>query len=258
MDGDPVTSRNITHLARSQARAIGRWLLGACLALAAPASALDVSPLVHTLSLEPGRSETQLTVSNTSDQPLPVEFTPYHLRMTGADLSIGAAADDDLLVFPPAAVLQPGASQIVRVQLDPSLPLVEDRSYIVLVDQVPLGFDSGPGQGVQVLLTFNVVIHVEASDSQPDLVARRTRLVKPKTLVATIANRGSGNAFGANMSLSIKQAGAELRVGPEALRAQLDDLFFPPGHRRKIRLKVPGLQPGKEPVSVDIVHEDRP
>ena len=235
-------------------------VLGTALA-AAPrtADAFEVHPLVHRIESLGRLSSSNVVVTNSSDQPLPVEFTAYALEYDGKSAQRGAPADDELLVFPPSAIVAPGRVQAARVQWLGEPDIERARSYIVIVEQIPaFGASVDDASGVQVLLTFNVYVHVSPPGAEPRLVVRERRVESANgrsTLHLRLVNDGNGNAYGSLMSFELDGEGRIGRVLPEADGVGTAELFFPPGFEREVELPLPG-DAWPASTTVDIVYDE--
>src|SRR3546814_3008249 len=93
---------------------------------------------------------------------------PVELRVEGlvcdANGTRGTSQDPgDLVVFPAQAVIQPGQSQVFRVQYVGDAELDKSRHYYVTVAQLPVQFPQGE-TGIQVLYNIQVVASVQPRD----------------------------------------------------------------------------------------------
>lgn len=234
--------------------------------------AFDVAPLVHELSPAAGVTSTVFQVANSSDQPLTLEMQTRELEVSDSGAFAGQNADDRLLVFPPLVVLEPGAVQSVRVQLDTIALPVQDESYLVVVEQLPLNINETDANGVQVLLSFNIVVHISALDSVVDMSASIVDSASPlslpsqqasvkskrsslgsvheqdktkhddtveRTVNVRLTNHGSANAFGSLLEVILSSGSERVVFSAEELQAVSNDLFFPPMHSRVISLVLP-------------------
>ena len=97
--------------------------IGGVAALPQAADAMTVQPVVIDLQTS-GRQMTQVvTVENTFANPLPVELRVEELTFDENGVHSSGTQSDDLLVFPPQALIQPGQTQTFRIQYvgDPAL-----------------------------------------------------------------------------------------------------------------------------------------
>lgn len=202
--------------------------------------AFEVRPLVHYLDLESAVVSSTIRVRNSGTDVLPIEISSYRLELRDGHPVVGAPADEILLVFPPAALIQPGASQIVRLQWVPTVVPVQDQSFLVVMEQLPL--DNNNDNGLQMLLAFNAVVHMKAPGSQPQwAIVNRVGASEGSlpSLEIGLNNKGNGNAFGSNISLVLVWGSESRVISPYELANYAPDLFLPPGHTRTFEVPWP-------------------
>ncbi len=179
--------------------------LAAAIALAAPARATTVSPMVVDLQSSGRNVVANISVANTADKPLTVEIAPQALDATDAGLVPGSGTTDDLLVMPPTALIQPGRTQTFRVQWvgDP-LPSLSHH-YFVGINQLPVKLPEGQS-AVQVVYNFNVLVNVGAANGKADLAITGAQIAQKdgKPAVAlTVTNTGSTYGYMSQHRLKI-------------------------------------------------------
>ncbi|MBM6549903.1 fimbria/pilus periplasmic chaperone [Marinomonas ostreistagni] len=147
------------------------------LILCTKAMALTISPLVIEMNTD-HRLTSQLIVTNNSTQKLALEANVHQLSF-GADGAIHTSENPDknVLVFPPAVLLEPGQQQAFRVQWISQAPLKTSQSYFVRFSTANLKQDSGQVEflpkrfstGINVKLHYNALLHVYSSAQKPDV-----------------------------------------------------------------------------------------
>jgi len=232
--------------------------LGASLCLLASlARAFEVNPLVHSLAPFEGERDTALTVRNTTAEELRVEIRVFELALGADGPERGPDADERLFTLPPAAAIPPGGSQVVRVQWLPAEPLERDASFIVAVEQVSgEAVASAPQAGVQMLLTFNTVVHVEAAGARPELRAEAATLDGGARLRFELVNEGRGNAYGERLSLTLADGRRSVPLTPAELSAQGVNLFLPPDARQAVELTAPSGR-WRAPLEIEVEYAER-
>lgn len=136
------------------------------------ADAVVISPTVLEMNTDK-RSVKQLTVSNTSSEKLPLEVGVYKLRFTkDGSYTTHWVSNETVLVFPPAAVLAPGAKQTFRVQWLADTPPIQSHSYFVRFSQLTLTEPTPSPAASQVAfqLHYSALLHVVADNHQADVV----------------------------------------------------------------------------------------
>ena len=126
--------------------------------LGTAANAMSVSPITLDLSAG-GKSSGQITVINDGAIALPVEIIISRMEMDESGKSTTKPAGDELLLFPPQALIAPGATQSFRVQWVGDPQIKQSQSYIFSVNQVPVKMPKGTS-GVQVVFNFATIVNV--------------------------------------------------------------------------------------------------
>lgn len=130
------------------------------------AVAMTVQPVVLDLFAS-GRNMSQIvTVQNTFSTPLPVELKGEVADFTTAGLKSTGTATDDLLIFPPQAIIEPGRTQSFRVQYVGDPQIAQSKHYYVTVAQLPVKLPETQS-AVQVLYNFQVIVNVGVPGARP-------------------------------------------------------------------------------------------
>lgn len=155
-------------------RQITKWLLAifATVSMAVmpvgPAIAMTVQPVILDLQTS-GRGVSQIvTVKNTFETPLPVELTAEFAEFDDSGLKATGQATEDLIIFPPQAIIEPGRTQSFRVQYVGDPALLKSRHYFVTVAQLPVELPDTQS-AVQILYNFQVIVSVAAPGKKPNL-----------------------------------------------------------------------------------------
>jgi fimbrial chaperone protein len=184
------------------------------LALPSLVAAMTVQPVIVDLS-PAGRKNTALvSVENTSSEPLPVELRVYEAVLDANGVAVSSKTSEDLLIFPPQAIVAPSATQSFRIQYigDPSME--RSRHYYVTVAQLPVQLPEGTS-AIQIVYNFNVVVSVAAPGQSAQISAVSGEVVKNsegKPVAAfTIANAGRNYDYLINGRLRLVQKDASGR-----------------------------------------------
>lgn len=141
-------------------------------------AAMTVQPVVVDMRMAGREMSAPVRVENNGPNPLPVE-----VRIVETDFSVDTvrASDrlsEDIMVFPPQAIIPPGETQVFRLQYvgDPS----SDRSkhYYAEVAQLPIQLPEGQS-AIQILYNFQVMVNVASSIAgAPVLSIENTEVVQ--------------------------------------------------------------------------------
>jgi fimbrial chaperone protein len=164
--------------------------LGVCCVGLSSANAMAVQPLV--LDIQAGRNGNMgsLTVSNSFGRAIPVELTVYPLGVSATGVvAIEGDPVDDFLIYPPAAVIEPGQTQTFRLRWMGPTDLADSRNYIVSIAQVPVALDQADN-GIQIVYNFQIMANVAPRSGEPILSVRDAQL---STTVPSPANGEASN-----------------------------------------------------------------
>jgi fimbrial chaperone protein len=189
------------------------------------AGSLSVTPV--RIELSSAQRSVALTVRNDGDQATVVE----------AQLVAWSQADDDdrleptidILASPPIFTVAPGASQILRIALRRAPDAARERSYRVLVTEVP-GKPQPESAGAQFALKISLPIFVDASGAKtsPQLEWSATRTAKGELALSAV---NSGAKHIRVQAIEVTSTGS----APDANFAGL--WYILPGQRRTVTIK---------------------
>lgn len=132
------------------------------------ANAYQVSPLHHYLEFTGKKAISSLTISNTHDFPLTVELTIERREMSGGIVQQDVPADDNFLIFPPQAIIQPGKKQRVQIRYVGE-PLDHSELFRLIVTQVPVKLNEENTAKVNVSYNFVSAVYVAPKGAKVDL-----------------------------------------------------------------------------------------
>lgn len=175
---------------------------------ASPAWSMTVQPVVIDLSVS-GRGMSQvITVENTFATPLPVELRVEELAFDDTGVKSTGKASEDLLIFPPQALIQPGQTQTFRIQYVGDPDLKASKHYYVTVAQLPVKLPEGQS-AIQILYNFQVLVSVSPAGAKPALAIQSAEVGKnaegKPAPVVTLANPSAAHAYLSNGRLRIVQ-----------------------------------------------------
>jgi fimbrial chaperone protein len=206
-------------------RGLVRTLITALAAVAAvfasPAWSMTVQPVVIDLSVS-GRGMSQvITVENTFSTPLPVELRVQELAFDETGVKATGKESEDLLIFPPQALIQPGQTQTFRIQYVGDPDLKASKHYYVTVAQLPVKLPEGQS-AIQILYNFQVLVSVSPAGAKPALAIQSAEIGKnaqgKPVPVITLANTSAAHGYLSSGRLRIVQTDAS---GKEVFRKTL-------------------------------------
>ena len=129
------------------------------LANSSPSAAMVVAPVHVEMTSAGSGGRAQVTVTNDSHYPLPVETSVEKMKLDENGGHTLSKAGNEFMVFPPQALIPAGGSQVFRVQWVGEPMLGESQSFILAITQIPLKM-SDSKKGVQVVASLGVNINV--------------------------------------------------------------------------------------------------
>ncbi|MCF8707405.1 fimbrial biogenesis chaperone [Rhizorhapis sp. SPR117] len=256
----------------------GRALLAAIavfMALASPALAMRVSPMVLEMESRGSSAVARVEVQNINQGNLAFETRVFLMTINDNGDIVETPADDKFLVFPPQGVLPPGGRQVVRLQWVGEPDLAASQAFYVSVQQLPVTFeptetDSVAAQ-VQVLYNMRALVVVAPPGAKPDVKADLVRQVDYQPPAAagsstlppmqdgveiTLRNEGRRHAMMSNFGWRLEGTdtkGEKLRVdiSPEELNRAVGTGYVPALGKRTFHVPVPGF--GPEPIRLSFI-----
>jgi fimbrial chaperone protein len=226
-----------------------KYLALGLFAVAAPlcANAMTVQPVVIDLTtLGQGMSQV-VTVENTFANPLPVE-----IRVEGLDFDTNGARgngkdDNNLLVFPQQALIQPGQKQAFRVQWVGDPAIARSQHYFVTIAQLPVQLPDSQS-AIQILYNFQILASVAANGKAPALRVLSAQTAagadQKQTVMMEVENTADTYGYLSQGRLTVVAKDA---AGKDVLRRTLDASeiqqtigfgLIGPGQRRMVALPV--------------------
>lgn len=170
------------------------------------ADAYELTPMSIELE-EAGRNSTgTFRIHNTNDAPLTIELSAVRRLLEDGYYNTTEAADDDFLLMPPQAYIEPGQFQVFRVRYMADKQLHQSVGYRVIFRQLPVDLSHIDGDRIQLLMNVHAPVYVSPLGAQPELDVSLhfdeltevknffTSEINPRNEagVVTVHNRGDG------------------------------------------------------------------
>jgi P pilus assembly chaperone PapD len=238
--------KSIINRARAGLAAVAVGL--AAVFAAAPAVAYEVEPMRVVLDLAQGGTSTVLTIRNTREAALPVEVVMKRRIVHADGRQEFVDADAAFSVFPPAAMIEPGASQAVRISYigDPGIDVSE--AFVAEVQEAPVTSDDFTG--VVFAYNFGVAVYVRAPDARASLSVTAAERVDAG-LAFTVTNTGSDYAMLGELGLRVEIAGQAVRFTPAQIGELIENPLIPPQAERHFVIPLSNLPDGDLQVTLD-------
>ena len=184
----------------------------AALLVSSDADAMSVTPVLVDLRTGGSHASGQIRVINTGDGEMPVSLTAKVATLGhNGELTTTEAGADDLLVFPPQAIVKPNGTQVFRVQWAGDPDLKQSRTFVIDVAQQPVAMPEGVS-GIQLIYDFQVVVDVAPLAGDPSLSIQNCELttddkgVRRAAITITNGSDVHGYLSGARVRLELQDA----------------------------------------------------
>jgi fimbrial chaperone protein len=229
---------------------LSRALCTAILIIAAPVTALayQVTPMIYDMAPAGKNAASVIRITNTQAQPITVEIQAEKRLFDEAGKESREPADEKFVLFPPQAIVQPGATQAVRVQYVGPQTLDKSETYTVTVRQVPVQLPNDGKTGVQFVFNFSTVANIVPPGAKAQISASTEALpLSPdgKTLRLTVRNTGSKYANLSRSSVELSGGGFRTVIKDDDWRKALGSSWILPGGTRVIDLPKPAKSPAQ-------------
>ncbi|MEZ8439268.1 molecular chaperone [Vibrio splendidus] len=203
-----------------------RYILGGLIywLLCAQTFGITLFPTVIELNTD-HRATSQLVVTNNSTQALPLEANVRRLNfLSDGTFQTSDLSSEEMFVFPPAAMLAPGARQVFRIQWLGNRSLETSQSYFVRFSTVHIGQNNakidkpiGLTTGINLQVHYNALLHIHSSSLEPDVKLHIDEQGK-----LTLTNSGSRFTYTSLLNFS------GLESQSQKVHAALGEQFIPP------------------------------
>jgi P pilus assembly chaperone PapD len=234
-------------------------LLCVTAALAPQADAMSVTPIHVEMTSAGQGGRAQVTVANDTPEPLPVEAVIQKMTLTedgGQDLKPAA---ENFLVFPPQAMIPPGASQVFRVQWVGEPVINASESFLLSMNQIPVQLPAGK-TSVQVVMSFGVVINVAPPQGASALNLVGTGVAKDKQgkrhPTITVENPSNVHALLPQSSIKLSGGAWSYDFEPIELSEKVGIGLVQPGSKRRFVLPV-DLPPDVQSVQASLDYKPK-
>ncbi len=182
--------------------------------------AIVINPMITEMDVLSG-GVAQIVLTNNSTQQTPIEVNLRQLAFNHDGTFIAEESKEDrLMIFPPAAIIKPGKSQVFRLQwVGENQSLVSSQSYFLRFSQPSLIPSQGELSGIAVQIHYNAIIHVYSSALKPNV----TLQVREDGSVVVV-NKGKRYAYLNSLKFISEQVNSTIK--PFSTHASGDSSYF--------------------------------
>ncbi|KAA9014340.1 molecular chaperone [Sphingobium limneticum] len=232
---------------RSLLTSLSLAAMSACCLAGTAAQAMTVQPVIVDLSTAGGRMSAVVTVENSFATALPVELKAVEADFKDGGLIASTRDADDLLIFPPQALIQPGRTQSFRVQWVGEPEIATSKHFFLTVAQLPVKLPEGQS-AVQILYNFQVIVSVGAPGAKPEVRVAGTEQTKGEDgkvrLTLNLENQSNTYGYLSEGTLKISEKDAsgkevmrQTLTGAEILQ-QMGYGLVGPGQKRRLQTPI--------------------
>jgi fimbrial chaperone protein len=220
-----------------------------------PAMAFQLRPMSQVFAPSGANATRSYEVVNDEENRIAVEVTTVerHMNLDGEETY--QPAEDDFLIYPSQIILEPGATQVVRVSWLGDPDPAQELAFRLVAEQLPINLvdPSQPapvtpvGQ-VQVLLRYMGSLFVRPAGAQAavsiESVVSQADAQGADAVAVTLANTGNASASLRDLSLSLTAQGQSVTLSAEDLKAMTGTTVLPGQSRRYILPRPAALPQG--------------
>ncbi len=202
---------------------------------------MSVRPVVLDMAVSGRDARASIQVVNDGAKPVPVEFEILKIDIDSKGERFEKPAGDEFLVFPPQAIVPPGATQVFRVQWVGNTDLKASQSYLFSVNQIPVKLKKEES-GVQLVFNFAVIVNVAPPGGQAVLKQVKSEIGKDehgvRRPVLVVENPGNMHAYLSEANLKIEGGSFRRSISAADLRQLIGLGLVQPGKQRRFILPV--------------------
>jgi fimbrial chaperone protein len=148
------------------------------------AGSLEILPVIVVLT--PGQTTATIEVKNRGDNPAAIQTRPYSWAQRGDEDTL--TPTQEIILSPPIFTVPAGASQTVRLLLRGGAEAAGDRSYRLLLDEVPAA--NIRNRQIDIALRVSMPVMVSMGSPAPELLQWRAERSPDGQTELTAVNPG--------------------------------------------------------------------
>lgn len=130
----------------------------------------NFNPMSQSIELGENQKSAQFFIENDSFEKMAVELSVKERKMDENGVET-LPATNELTVFPPQMIIPPKEKRTIRVNWLGRKDLLEERSFRVIAEQLPLKVDEKTKKksGIQMLMKYMAALYITPKDAEPKL-----------------------------------------------------------------------------------------
>ena len=215
------------------------------------AHAQQVSPLLTELESAGKGARSKIIVKNDAVGAIAIQIDVEERRFDASGMEMRLPANEDLLIFPPQALIHSGREQVLDVQWRGGPPTTS-QSYAISISRVPVDLlGRRDGNGVQFEVSFETYLHVSPPGARSEIALSAQSLTQEEDgsrhIDFDISNIGDRHAYlsvsGALQLYGKNQSGHTVLLadwrGDDLIRLLGGDTLVAPGVKRRFQVSLP-------------------
>lgn len=183
------------------------------LVAAGMAWAMTVQPVAVDLTMAGRNTSAPVRVENNSPTPLPVEIRLVETDFGPDGVSASDRPTDEVIAFPPQAIIPPGGTQVFRLQYVGDPGADRSRHFYAEVAQLPVELPEGQS-AIQILYNFQVMVNVASMIAgEPQLSVTSAEITKnpegEPVAAFTVANASKNYGYLSTGGLTVRHIGPD-------------------------------------------------
>lgn len=206
----------------------------------------SLTPLSQSIVVGKNNDTVIYQVQNNNKEPIALEVSLKERLMKIDGKEDQPDVDEDLfLIYPTQIVLKPGQKRGVKVKWLGSKKLKEEKSYRLVVEQLPVDFKKKSKTGVKLLLKYLGALYITSDKFRPEVKLGKVQLEKDK-LFFPLENRGNKHKVLKNLIVVYEQKGKKpIEVTGKELDGFIGENILA-NSRRDFKIPVPTVFKGKD------------
>lgn len=214
-----------------------------------PASAHRVEPIRFELAPSGTGAQTTMLVTNTRSSPITIEAVPQKLDINEQGAETLTSAEDDFLIFPPQAIIEPGKAQAFRIRYIGNPSLDRAHAYRIGMNQLPVDTRKEGESGMSVLVNFATLANIVPPGAKAELSVSDVSAAPEGRWQLTVRNAGSNYARLSSSVVDLQSGDKRRQYTSDDTRGWFSHNLVLPGNSLVVTIPAPE---GFDPASTTI------
>jgi|GEM_PF-2230024 len=214
------------------------------LATTDPSWSYRVTPLTMNMDLGKGHTTKRMTVTNPDAVDKAVVVAAYLTTVTeDGKREMAEVEAENVLIFPPQALVKPGASQTFIIQWlgDPDPAISE--TYTVAFRQIPVSDEPAGGAALRIMVNVLTTLSIQPHGADAPTIQRTVSATARPTAASdsiemTVHNSGTHHAYVSDADITLAAGGWSERMDANDVLIEIGEGLVPPQSSRRFVLPI--------------------